>query len=205
MFWKSIVLIIVLALVGGLAMGLFAKHKQQTTYTASRNVLISHNLSRNPSTVSKDGQTISIVNDDQQMMDTYKSIAGDNQVLIAAHKKLPRKLQKKYSVSDLKSDTDASSKQQTLIVKIKAETKSAKDSATIANATAEAFRQELPKIQAGVGHVVPLSKAQAKYADSETQPHAKKYAAVGIVLGGLVGIIISFGVITIKDLGKERG
>lgn len=203
MFWKSIVLIIVLALVGGLSMGLLAKHRQQTTYIASRNVLISHNLTRYSSNTSRNGQSTSIVTDDQQMMDTYKDVVDDNQILIAAKRKLPKKLQQKYSVNDLHSIVSAKSKPQTLILTVKAETKSAKNSAIISNAVSSAFKEQIPNIQPGAGHIALLGKAKAKYANSVTRPHAKKYAAVGVVLGGLVGIIISFSVITLKDLKKE--
>lgn len=203
MVWKSIALIIVLALVCGLGMGLVAKHRQKTTYTATRNVLITHNLTRYSSYTGKDGQTISIVNEDQSMMDTYKGIVNDNQVMNAARKKLPKKLQKKYSSKDLADIVEAKNKPQSLILSIKAETKSAKNSTKIANATAEALRQQLPNIQPGVGHVVPLSKAKASDAESTTTPHAKKYAAVGIALGGLIGIIISFGAATFKNMTKD--
>lgn len=203
MVWKSIALIIILALIGGLGMGLVAKHRQKTTYVATRNVLISHNITRYSSNTTRNGQSNSIVNDDQQMMDTYKQVVQDNQVLSAAHRKLPKKLQKKYSVDDMGSIVSAKTKPTTLILSIKAETKSAKNSAIVANVTADALKQQLPKIQPGVGHVVPLSKAKAKYADSVTRPHAKKYAAVGVAIGGLLGIIISFTAVTLKGMVKD--
>lgn len=203
MVWKSIVCILVLALAFGLAMGLVAKHRQKTTYIATRNVLITHNLTKYSSITGRDGQTVSIVNEDQNMMDTYREIVTDNEVLDAARRKLPTKLQKEYSSHDLSKIVETKNKPQSLIISIKAETKSAKTSAEIANATADALKDKLPNIQPGVGHVVPLSKAKARNAVSVTRPHAKKYAAVGIALGGLIGIIISFATITIKGMAKD--
>lgn len=203
MVWKSICLIICLAIICGLAMGLVAKHRQKTTYLSTRNVLISHNLTKYSSTITKDGQNISIVTEDQNMMDTYKGIVNDNQILRATRKRLPKKLQKKYSVKDLSKVVNAKSKPQSLILSIKAETKSAKNSALIVNATADALKQQLPNIQPGVGRVVPLSRARKADAISITRPHTKKYVAVGVALGGLIGIIVSFCAVTFKNMVKD--
>ena len=82
---------------------------------------------------------------------------------------------------------------------------SAKDAAKIVNAAAEAVQKELPRLKAGAGTVTPLAKATADDVTSKTTPKAKKYAVVGAALGGLVGIVISFGGIAIKDFLRKNG
>lgn len=202
MFWKSVILILVLAVLGGGAMGYRAKKQQHTTYTASQEIVISHNLNEN-SNSSDNGQD-SITNADLNMMPTYAKIAEDETISETAHKMLPKSIKKHYSVQDVNDAIRAVPHQQSLVLSIKAKTGSAKASVAIANATAKAVKKDLPKLQPGAGTVTLLAKPTTKSATSETLPHAKKYAMVGAAMGGLIGIVISFVVITLKDLVKKR-
>ena len=207
MFWKSIILILVLAMIGGGCLGFLAKKKQHTTYTATRNVLITHNLNhvmRISSERTDNNPQGSPVINDQNMMESYKEIAEDYRVTDAARKLIPKKMKNKISSDDFNSAIKAKSEPQSLVLKLQAKSDSAKDSVKMVNATAVALKKQLPKIQPGVGKVVPLAKATDKTVDSKTTPHAKKYAAVGVALGGLVGIVISFTGITLKDLKKRH-
>lgn len=203
MFWKSILLIIIMALIGGAFLGLVAKKKQHTTYTATRNVLISRNLNRYSKEDNSNIQN-SMVANEQGMMESYKEIAEDRQVTDAAREMLPTKMKKQISASDFNDAITADSNQQSLVLKLSATSDSPVKSVRMVNASAEALEEQLPKIQPGVGEVVPLAKATKTGVNSKTTPHAKKYAAVGIALGGLVGIIISFVGITLKDLNKRH-
>ncbi|MDC2840492.1 YveK family protein [Limosilactobacillus mucosae] len=202
MFWKSVILILVLAVLGGGAMGYRAKKQQHTTYTASQEIVISHNLNEN-SNSSDNGQD-SITNADLNMMTTYAEIAKDETISETAHKILPKSIKKNYSVQDVNDAIRAVPHQQSLVLSIKAKTGSAKASVAIANATAKAVKKDLPKLQPGAGTVTLLAKPTTKSVTSETLPHAKKYAMVGAAMGGLIGIVISFVVITLKDLVKKR-
>jgi capsular polysaccharide biosynthesis protein len=202
MFWKSVILILVLAVLGGGAMGYRAKKQQHTTYTASQEIVISHNLNEN-SNSSDNGQD-SITNADLNMMPTYAKIAEDETISETAHKMLPKSIKKHYSVQDVNDAIRAVPHQQSLVLSIKAKTGSAKASVAIANATAKAVKKDLPKLQPGAGTVTLLAKPTTKSTTSETLPHAKKYAMVGAAMGGLIGIVISFVVITLKDLVKKR-
>lgn len=204
MFWKSIILIIILALIGGACLGFLAKKKRQTTYTATRSVIVTHNLNHYLRTNNSENPQQNIVNIDQNMMPTYEEVAENERVTSGARKYLSKSMQAKYSANDVNSDVSAKSHPQSLVLKIKAKTKSANASVAIANATARSFKKELPRIQPGAGTVVLLAKANKNNVTSETTPHAKKYAAVGVALGGLVGIIISFSVITLKDIAKKN-
>ena len=199
MFWKSVILILVLAVLGGGAMGYRAKKQQHTTYSASQEIVISHNLNENQS--SDNGQD-SVTNAD--MMPTYAAIAEDETISETAHKMLPKSVKKHYSVQDVNDSVRAIAHQQSLVLTIKAKADSAKAAVEIANATAKAVKKDLPKLQPGAGTVTLLAKPTTKSTTSETLPHAKKYAMVGAAMGGLIGILISFVVITLKDLVKKR-
>lgn len=202
MFWKSIILIIVLAVIGGGCFGLLAKKKQHTTYTASRNIFITHTLEQFASKNSENSQE-SVVTSDQDMMESYKDIIEDPQITNAARKTLSKKMQNEISAKEFNRSISAKSRPQSLVLNIKAESSSAEKAVKMVNATAITFKKQLPKIQPGTGKVVVLAKANKQDAISNTTPHAKKYAAVGVALGGLVGLIISFTTITLHDI-KNR-
>lgn len=199
--WKSLAVIIIFALIGGLGMGLLAKKHQTTTYTAETSVIISHNLEENRHI--KDAQD-SMVNADMNMMPTYESIAKNTATADEAHKLLPKKIKKNYSVSDVDNAITAQTKPQSLVMNIRAESKSSKDSIAIANASAKALKEELPKLQSGVGHIRVVNKANENTVSSKTSPSIKKHAVVGIVLGGLVGLIVSFVAISYKEFIAKR-
>lgn len=201
MFWKSIVLIIVLAIVGGCFGGIIAKKKQHTTYTASRNVFITHNL--NTYSLPDNNPQDSTILNDQNMMESYKQIVEDPQITNAAQKMLPKKLQKEISPDEFNERIKAKGKPQSLVLTVQAESGSPTKAVKMANATADALKKQLPKIQPGVGEIVLLAKANRKTVTSITTPHAKKYAAVGIALGGALGLVISFTILTLKDISKR--
>lgn len=203
MFAKSIILILALAVIFGGTFGFLAKHRQSTTYTAHRSVLISHNYQAAPT---QNNDQNAQVMADQNLMPTYEELSQGRTVAKETRSLLPKKLQKKYTTDDLDSMIHAKSHQQSLILEMKVETgSSAKDAAKIVNAAAEAVQKELPRLKAGAGTVTPLAKATADDVTSKTTPKAKKYAVVGAALGGLVGIVISFGGIAIKDFLRKNG
>ena len=203
MFAKSIILILALAVIFGGTFGFLAKHRQSTTYTAHRSVLISHNYQAAPT---QNNDQNAQVMADQNLMPTYEELSQGRTVAKETRSLLPKKLQKKYTTDDLDSMIHAKSHQQSLILEMKVETgSSAKDAAKIVNAAAEAVQKELPRLKAGAGTVTPLAKATADDVTSKTTPKAKKYAVVGAALGGLVGIVIFFGGIAIKDFLRKNG
>ncbi|MCH3910263.1 MAG: chain-length determining protein [Limosilactobacillus oris] len=183
-YLKYITIILVMMILGGGGMFALAKHRQHSFFIAKRSILISHTIheERNYNT--------SFNSSDQQMMETYSDIIEDPTIGQVAHKRLPKQLKKQYSANDLSDMTDASTSQQSLvlILKIKADTKNA--AIKITNATSEAVKQKLPSIQPGAGKVRLLSPATT--AKEVTTPHVKKYVAIGIALGGMVGLIICF-------------
>ena len=196
-FVKASIFTIVMAILGGGAMFGLAKHKQHLSYTADRYVVISH-----PITEKSVGANNSMTNIDQQMMMTYEEIAENPVVAKAARQHLNSKLKKEYSVDQISQDVNAKVKPQSLVLRLSATANSPKNAVALVNATAEGFKEVLPQVQTGAGAVKLLSKATTDGISLNKSVNTKKYAAVGLALGGLVGIIISFVVITWKKVLK---
>lgn len=90
-FWKGLILTIVLAVIGGAGMFMVAKHRQSTTYTAERSVIISHRI--NESQLNRENNQDPIINADLNMMQTYTDIVQDEQVAQAAKSICLRRLE----------------------------------------------------------------------------------------------------------------
>lgn len=198
-FWKSILCIIVLAILGGGCMGLLAKHKQTTSYTSTQSVLISHNVEQginNSNNGNQDPLTVA----DMNMMKTYSQIAESPNLIADAHHNLPSKIKKQYSINSMTNAISAKTRDQSLVLTISAKSSNKRASMEMSNAVVNSLQKNLSKFQPGAGEVHVLTKKSSRNVTSETTPHLKKYIAVGIALGGMVGIIISFVSITLKDL-----
>lgn len=195
-FWKGLILTIILAILGGSGMLMVAKHKQSTTYTAERSVVISHRIDKD--TLRQVNDQDPVIDSDMNMMQTYADIAQDERIAQVARQYLPKKLQKKYSANDISQDVDANSHPQSLVLKIRVKTDNEKDSVALVNATAKGLKKELPSIQPGAGKVILLATANEDNVTSITSPNKKKYMLMGTALGGLLGIVISFVVVTWK-------
>lgn len=200
---KPVLVVLIFAVLGALVMGINAKRKKSTTYTATRQIVISHNIPQEMRTLSS-GANISIVSEDNNMMPTYKDIAENGTVAQQARKHLSRSMKKKYSADDIKSAIDAKISQQSLVMELKAKTSSKDASVKIVNATARAMKEELPRLQPGSGRVTLLQKATVNNVDSKTTPSTKKYVVVGFALGALLGLIIEFVIFTVKNFGHKE-
>ena len=62
-YGKPVLVVLIFAILGALVMGVDAKKKKSTTYTASRQIVISHNIPQEMRTMSS-GANISIVGED---------------------------------------------------------------------------------------------------------------------------------------------
>lgn len=186
---NNLLLIIILAVLFGGIFGFLAKHKKTTTYSATRSIIVTHNMNKRSSITS-----------DRELIPTYQDILRDQSIADEAHKLLPNKLKKKYSASDIQDDINSTSRPNSLVINIHAKTNNADASTQIVNKTAEAFKTQLPKIDGQAGKVRLLSKARVKDAHSETKPSVKKYAALGIALGTILGMLIAFSRTTFKRI-----
>lgn len=184
-----------MAILGGGVMFGYAKHKQQTFYTASRDVLISHNVT----SYNRD-ENSPLTNADLNMMPSYENIAENELIAKSAKQYLPRKISKKYSVNSISDKISAKSRPQSLVLKVSVKTVNDNDSVYLANAVTKALKKELPELQPGVGRVQLLAKASKADVKSKTTPNKKKYTLAGVALGGLLGVIISFTGITWKKM-----
>lgn len=196
-FVKAAVFTVIMALLGGAGMFVVAKHKQHISYTAERFVVISHPITTQTATSASP-----ITNTDQQMMLTYEEVANDPMVAKAARKHLTKSQRKEYSADQISQDLDAKAKPQSLALRLKVTTNSPKNAAALVNAAAEGLKETLPKIQPGAGNVKLLAKATEDNVELNKSTNVKKYAAAGLALGGLVGIVISFVVITWRRVLK---
>lgn len=181
---KYAVIVLVLMLLGGAGMFGLAKHRQQAFYTAKRSMVISHTIHE------VENSNNNYNSDDQQMMDTYSKIAKDPVIAKTARNYLPTQLKKKYSADELSGMVDTKVSQQSLVMTVKVKANNEKTAVKITNAISKAMKRDLPSIQPGAGTVRLLSPATD--AEKVTTPHAKKYVAVGLALGGMVGLIICF-------------
>lgn len=183
---KNLIIIVVCMFLGSGFAGLYAKHKQSTTYSAQTNIVVGHNLD-------KVHYRNSTVMSDINMMDTYEGQIKDPQVMNRAHSLLSKQLRKEYSPKEIESNVHVSSEDHSLVMEIKATTSSKKDSPKIANAVAEAFKDEFKQMNPSSAEVKLLAPAKEKDVTSKTSPSVKKYAVLGAALGVLIGMLIAFG------------
>ena len=189
---NNIIAIICFTIIGGLVGACYAKLNKRTTYSAQTNILIGHNLSRT-------NHPNSTVQADLSMMDSYRELLKDKQVLNKARKELPKNIRKDYTAADIEHSLSVDNKPQTLVLNVRVTTSSANDSTSIVNAISKAAQKELPKIKPGIGNVRTLSFAKKNDATSKTSPSIKIYLVLGAALGLLVGMIVSFSLTTLKN------
>lgn len=182
---KNVLFIIIMMILGAVAFGLYAKHKQKTIYTSDVGVVVgrvsSERVHRNTSVLA-----------DINMMPTYRDMANDNRITERTYKYLPKKVRKKLTITELSDVINFETHPDSLILHIKATTDSKNNSVNIVNATAKAIKYEFPKVDPEIGTVKVLSKAKSQNTISKTKPSIKKYAILGMALGLLLGMIISF-------------
>lgn len=190
---KNIVIILVLALIGGVGAGIYAKHKQTTFYSADSSVLLNVKVTQ---TSSKNAAVMA----EKGMMKSYEEIINDQATMKKAHSYLPAKLKKNYSAEQLASVVDVNSAPDSLILKITARTTQENDSVKIANAVAKAAQTQLSQYSPNNSKVRILTRATLDNVRSKTTPSVKKYAVLGVALGLLVGMILSFSITMWKNV-----
>lgn len=190
---NNILLIIILALLFGCLFGVVAKSKKVTTYTATRSIIITHNMIKR-----------STIASDRDLIPTYQDILKDQSIADNARNYLPKKIKKQYSTNDIQESINSTSRPDSLVINVHAKTKDAKVSTEIVNAVTKSFKKELPKIDGQAGRVQLLSKARVKDADSFTKPSIKKYTALGIALGTILGMVIAFTTTTYSKIMKNN-
>lgn len=193
--WENILIIFVCALVGTMLFGGLAKLKQHTEYSADRNIMISHNL-QSSKVEYKDSQ----LKADLNILPTYAELVTDRSVLANAHDNLSKRLQSKYTTSELKHVVKATAKPNSLILNIQVTAGKKSEAKKVANAVTDSFAQQLPKMKKDVGTIKKLSSVTSNDVSSSTGPSIKKYAVLGFALGVLGGMIIAFSITTWRKL-----
>ncbi|HJF53995.1 MAG TPA: lipopolysaccharide biosynthesis protein [Limosilactobacillus coleohominis] len=184
---KNCLVIFVFALIFGILGYLFAQHKQSTVYETTQNLIINHSYTGEAANEE--------LQSDMSLTKTYAKVMESNDVAKKAKSYLPKKLQKKYSAKDITSMTSVRVIPETTMIKISAKSPSATTSAKLTNALAKAAEKEIPnKIPSG--SVKSISNSNKQDAESITSPSRKKYAALGLAVGFLFGMVISFSITT---------
>ena len=138
--WKNIIVIIVFAVIGGSGFFILAKHKQSTTYTAERSMMISHSLDSK--------RAHSQVSADLAMIPTYEDLIKSRQVTESTWKALPKSIRKETSPKSISDNIDTNNRPESLVITVKATTKDANQSLAIANTTVE-IAQNAKRIRDG--------------------------------------------------------
>ena len=183
--WHNCIVIILCALIGSVGFVGYAKHKRTTEYIAKCNIMISHNLNHSSS---KSKQN----NVDLNRTKSYEDIIEYPIISRHAHHLLKKYDRKKVSSADMNSSTKVTSDFNSLVLSISSKASSPVLATRMANATARATKQELPKIVPDAGKVTIISPARKADVTSRTKPSLKKYAIVGLAFGTLVGMVIAF-------------
>lgn len=193
---KNVIIIVIFAIMGGITFGGIAKYKSRTnTYSSERNILIAHDLSD-----TSGSNRASLQSTDFKSMQTYITLFKDRDFTTHAYKLLSPNIRKEYSITELQNLVSFLNTPDSLVVKVTVETDSANKSAAISNAFSRAIKKELPKIVPDVGNVNLLSKAKQSEATLKPGPSLKKYLILGIALGTLIGMVISFCLTTWKKI-----
>lgn len=85
--WKNIIIILVLAIAFSAFFGIVAKKRQHVTYTATRNIMITHSLNTRRSN--------SEINSDLTMIPTYAELIQDRPVINETYSLLTKNQKKR--------------------------------------------------------------------------------------------------------------
>ena len=190
--WKNIIIIIILAVAFSSMFGIIAKKKQHVSYTATRNIMITHSLNTRRSN--------SEINSDLTMIPTYAELIQDRPVINEAYSLLTKNQKMNVTRDDIAEAVKTDTKLQSLIISIKATTDNKDKSILIANTTAAAAKNIIPKIQPGSGNIYLYPKATTKNVNVENHSKVKKYTILGAALGALLGMVIAFVITSWKHL-----
>lgn len=188
----NIVLIVVFAIIGAGSFFVIAKHRQFTTYTAERNIMLSHSLTAH--------NAHSKLKTDLMMIPTYEDMISSRQVMGKAYKELPPKIRKQTTTEDLVSSVKTDSKPGSLVITIRATDRDPQKAINYVNVAATASKKELPKMQRGTGNIYIYPKATNSNVTSQTHGSVKKWTLVGGALGIVVGMLLSFMVTTWRHI-----
>lgn len=190
--WKNIIIILVLAIAFSAFFGIVAKKRQHVTYTATRNIMITHSLNTRRSN--------SEINSDLTMIPTYAELIQDRPVINETYSLLTKNQKKTVTRDDLVEAVKTDTKPQSLIISIKATTDNKDKSILIANTAATAAKNVIPKVQPGSGNIYLYPKATSKNVSVENHSKVKKYVILGAALGALLGMVIAFIITNLKHL-----
>ncbi|NRD76340.1 capsular biosynthesis protein [Bacillus sp. BRMEA1] len=175
--WKLIVLMILAAALGS---GYISYYFLKPVYQASTQILVNQKDAKNQLDYTLLQGNVSLIN-------TYSEIIKSPAIL----EKVVRKLNLKENADGLNSQLTINSRNDSQVFSIVVEDQDAAQAVNIANTVSETFKEEIPSIMS-VNNVSILAKAELKENPVPVKPKRSLNIAVGIVLGLLGGIILSF-------------
>lgn len=185
--WRHAILIVVMAVV--LAAGGFglAKYVLTPQYTSSVQILV------NQKHATADGQAYNNQQADIQMINTYKEIITNHQILSEVRHQLANPTkggQPAYQLSyrKLKKMVNVQTSQNAQVFQVKVKSANARESATIANTVTSVFQKRIKKLM-GFSNIKVASRAVA--ADKPSFPSVVLFTLGGAIIGFFLGTVIA--------------
>lgn len=184
---NHVFLIIAMAVLMAVASFGVAEFAISPQYTASAQILV------NQKHATADGQAFNNQQADIQMINTYKGIITNHQILHATQKQLakPNKAGApayKLSYKQLKKMVSVQTSQNSQLFELKAKAPSAKEASTVANTVTTVFQKRIKKIM-GFNNVKVTSYAVTP--TKPTFPSVKLFTVGGAVVGLFLGTVIA--------------
>lgn len=186
---KYLWVIILAAVVGGVAGKLLASHGQPPTYQNSALVLLEKQTDK------------TVLNINQP--DDYNRFLTTAQTLVstaAILKPVKSELGLKDSISKLDSEVSATIENGSQIINITVQTSNAKQATKIANKTAEVFQRDI-KNYLSVKSAKVVEPAQAGHETRILHSRTKANVAMGVIIGLVIGLALAF---ILGSLGRKK-
>lgn len=136
-------------------------------------------------------QNLNDVNYNLQMLNTYKDIIKEGDSLATTvQKRLSSEYDLKMSTSEIKNSMEVEQSENSQMFSIVATGSSSANAEHIANTAAEVFQETVKDVLTNVDKITIVSRASAS--PKPVSPNNKLNLAIGLVLGVMVGVGLSF-------------
>ncbi|MBC1292357.1 capsular biosynthesis protein [Listeria booriae] len=175
-------------IIGFMVLGMFLYLQYIATPVFQKDTQILVNQSENSVQSNLNSQTIQA---DLQLVNTYSAIISSPRIL----NKVQQELGKKYDIQELAEMIQVKNATDSQVIDISVEHPDPQIAARIANATAQTFTEEIPKIMK-IDNVTTLSEAQVFGNELPVKPQK----ALMLVLAAFIGILVAFAFVFIRLL-----
>lgn len=183
---KHLKLIGGLIVVGGILAFFVTTFFMTPKYDATVQILVNRTETGNNAGVAFNAQQA-----DVQMISTYKDIIQNKIVLDPVRKDIAKKDNFTGTSDDLKNQISISNEESSQVFSVTVKDTNAYRAADIANSVADTFKQRIKKMMK-VNNVTIVAAAVAK--PKAVSPNKKINVLIGLLLGGFIGIAMSFAI-----------